>query len=323
MVEEKLEHVVEARELRDLINVASKAAEVAWRVKGRSSSSELMVIHAMKELQDAINERRKDSQERLVEKVPAKGSATIHRWPTRLQRKMIQAGDSVARRDAVEKEERTRWIREIRDLLREGGCPATAGALNTAGQDLSRKFGKGRRMSTLRKHAKTWQKVRDWTMVTFRHPWPESPEEFVAYFESRADEPCGHTIPGSIFKTLMFMENAGEYPPAEQLGKSPAIKNALEEINMQLAGNAPNFVKRAWHLPVRVVRAMEEAVLDVRLPKFARAYAWFRLVKLWTGMRCSDTTGCVYELVEWEDEGLTPVLARTKTTGPGKKVTLF
>ena len=177
----------------------------------------------------------------LVEKVPAKGSATIHRWPTRLQRKMIQAGDSVARRDAVEKEERTRWIREIRDLLREGGCPATAGALNTAGQDLSRKFGKGRRMSTLRKHAKTWQKVRDWTMVTFRHPWPESPEEFVAYLESRADEPCGHTIPGSIFKTLMFMENAGEYPPAEQLGKSPAIKNALEEINMQLASNAPNL----------------------------------------------------------------------------------
>ena len=103
------------------------------------------------------------------------------------------------------------------------------------------------------------------------------------------------------------------------LGRSAAVRNALEEIGMQLSSQAPRSTKRAWHLPVRVVQAMEEAVLDVKLNVFARAYAWFRLVKLWTGMRFADITG--YESVEWESQGLTAVLSRIKTTAPGKKVT--
>ena len=116
------------------------------------------------------------------------------------------------------------------------------------------------------------------------------------------------------------MENAGGFSLEDQLGRSPAIKNALEEFDRRLASNVQRFVKRAW-TTLKVVQAMEEAVLDVRLPRFPRAYAWFRLVKLWTGMRFSDTTGWLYESMEWEEQGLTAVLARIEATGPGKKVT--
>ena len=90
-------------------------------------------------------------------------------------------------------------------------------------------------MSTLRKHVKAWEKVAEWTMATFRRAWPAEPAEFAQYLECRADEPCGRTVPNSIFKTLLFRENVGEIPPEEEISRSPVIKNVLEEINMQLA----------------------------------------------------------------------------------------
>ena len=320
---EQLGYPVDVRDLQELIEVAHKAATVAWKAEGRPGSAELLVAHATKNLQDSINKQREQANKRLMEKVPKIGTAKLARWPTRLHRKLELAGGNEYKRDAVEKEERTRWIRELRDLLHEARSPATEAQGSLEGADGSRRFGKGRRVATLRKHVKTWQKVRDWTLATFRHPWPETAEEFVMYLEARAEEPCGRTIPASIFKTLIFMEHAGEFPVEVQWGKAAAVKNALEEINMQLAERAPAFTKRAWHLPVRVVQAMEEAVLDVRLKPYARAYAWFRLVKLWTGMRFADTTGLMYESMEWQPQGLTAVLARTKTTGPGKKVPLL
>lgn len=97
------------------------------------------------------------------------------------------------------------------------------------GIDMSRRFGKGRRASTLRKHTKTWMKARSWMRSTFLKPWPESAEEFALYLECRAGEPCGKSVPGSIYRTLLFMESAGEFPVDQQVGKSAAIKNTLEE----------------------------------------------------------------------------------------------
>ena len=119
------------------------------------------------------------------------------------------------------------------------------------------------------------------------------------------------------------MENAGEFSAEEQLGKTAAVKNVLEEISMQLAEAAPKFAKRAWHLPVKVVEALEEFVLDCSRESYPRVYAWFRLIKLWTGMRFSDSLGMDHRTLEWKSFGLTAVLSRTKTSGPGKKVSLL
>eukprot|EP00435_Cladocopium_sp_Y103_P074476 s164_g49.t1 len=139
------------------------------------------------------------------------------------------------------------------------------------GVDLTKRYGKGRRASTLRKHVKTWERLRKWMKVTFHKAWPTQPEEFAMYLEARANEPCGRSVPGSIYKTLLFMEAAGEFPVEEQLGRSSAVKNVLEEINMSLAEFEPRFAKKAWHLPVRIVETLEELVLDYRLEAYPRA----------------------------------------------------
>lgn len=55
-----------------------------------------------------------------------------------------------------------------------------------------------------------------------------------------------------------------------------SVKNVLEEINMQLTESSGGFTKLwSW----------------TRIQGVCRCYAWFRLVKLWTGMRYSDTRG--------------------------------
>ena len=311
------------RLLKDLVELTVPAARIAWKAEGRAPEGELMQAHLAKQLQDKLNEHRSRAEARLLQIVPRHGTAKVVRWPTRLQKKLEMAGPNQALRDSLERNERNRWIRELKVFLDQGKAPVMLRCQVMEGVDMTRRFGKGRRSTTLRKHVRTWKKVRDWMAVTFGKFWPEHPEEFALYLESRANEPCGRTVPGSIFKTLLFMENAGEFPLEEQLGRSPAVKNVLEEINLQLSEEAPQFAKKAWHLPLKVVICLEGMVLDYGLESYVRCYAWYRLIKLWSGMRFSDTQGMDHKSLEWRAHGITAVLTRTKTTGPGKKVSLL
>ena len=54
-----------------------------------------------------------------------------------------------------------------------------------------------------------------------------------------------------------------------------------------------------------------------------RAYAWYRLFKLWGVLRFSNTTGLLYHTMKMESFGISVDLARTKTSGPGKKVKIL
>ena len=314
---------VAVRDLQALALGAEASAKLIWKGEGKSSSAGLLVISEMKKAEDALSVIRRMQQEAIAKVVPAKGTAVITRWPTRLEKRMSAAGDNLALRQGVEKSERNRWIDELRHLLYEAKLPAMFRDLPGDQVDPSLRFGKGRRAATLRKHVKTWSKVRDWMKKTFGHPWPKYPEEFALYLEARANEPCGRTVPGSIYKTFIFMEVAGEVEVEDQMNRSMAVKNVLEEISMRLEGTAPRFAKKAWHLPVSVVKALEEAVMDQELTRFVRGYAWYRLVKLWAGLRFSDTKGLPYGSLKMEDHGLSGILMVTKTTGPGKKVAML
>ncbi len=314
---------VSIRELKAVALGAEAAAKLIWKGEGRTSGAGLLVASEMRKTEDSLNVLRKIQQEAIAKVVPSKGTASVTRWPTGLEKRMAAAGDSLALRQGVEKAERNRWIDELRHLLWEARLPAMYRDQPVDQVDHSLRFGKGRRASTLRKHVKTWSKARDWLKKTFGHPWPEHPEEFALYLEARANEPCGRTVPGSIYKTFIFMEVAGEVEERDQMNRAPAIKNVLEEIATRLEGVAPKFVKKAWHLPVSVVKSLEEAVMDQELTRFVRAYSWFRLVKLWAGLRFSDTKGLPYGSLKMEEYGLSGVPVVTKTTGPGKKVAML
>ena len=184
----------------------------------------------------------------------------------------------------------------------------------------TRRFAKGRRAGTLRKHVRTWQRAMRFWQFTFGTHWPQHPYHVVAYLESRAAEPCGRTVPMSIFKTIMFMEHSAEVSRSAMVHLHPSVKNALEEITLELEKAAKEGPKQALHYPVRLVEALEGLVVNYEAPKFVRGVAWAKLIKVWGAMRHSDTTGLKYDTMSMESYGLTADLVRTKTTGPGKKL---
>ena len=306
----------------NLVRASLDWAEMAWKVEGGTNGSDLFLEGTLLRAQHRMNALREERISAICALVPRKGGAMVSRWPTRLDRLKSEAADNVELREKAEKSERDRWIGCLRGILVEAGVPVARSLHDVHGLSLTRRFGKGRRASTLRKHVKTWIKFRAWLLATFEVKWPEEPFHFSTYLEARADEPCGKSIPASLLKTLIFMENAAEIPKSEQICGAPTIRNTLEEVALQLESVDMKPKKQALLVPVSVVISWEKAVLDEDLPRFARAYAWFRLMKLWGCMRFDDTTGLSFDSMVMQPFGLEGELRKTKTSGPGKRVNI-
>ena len=223
-------------------------------------------------------------------------------------------------RERAEKEERRRWVEVIRRIMQKANMPVAKELHAGDALLVTDRLAKGRRANTLRKHAKTWQRVEGWMLETFGYPWPRRPEEFALFLEARAAEPCGPSVPSAVYRTLIFMEYAAELEETQMIHASSVIKNALEEINLTLAESTGDIRRRASAFPVSVVRAMEKLVVDKEELPYARGLAWYKLVKIWTCCRYSDTTGMPADSVRWSAGGVKGRLERTKTTGPGKRV---
>ena len=239
-----------------------------------------------------------------------------------MQRAEVGIGDE-NQRENIEKDERERWVRELVFIMQQGGAPVVDDLFGDGESPIAvptRRFAKGRRANTLRKHVRTWQRAMRYWQFTFGVQWPRHPFHMVSYLENRAAEPCNRTVPMSIDKTFMFMEYSAEVSRSDMLHTHPSVKNALEEITLELENASKGETKQALHYPVRLVEAMEVLVVKEEAPAFVRGLAWVKLIKVWGAMRHSDTTGMKYESLSMEPYGLAADLVRTKTTGPGKKV---
>ena len=72
-LEGRLGHPVEAEVLIGLVEVCHAAADVAWRVEGKTSGAELLVAHEQKKLQDKMNEWRVFSKKKDLGCRPTEG----------------------------------------------------------------------------------------------------------------------------------------------------------------------------------------------------------------------------------------------------------
>ena len=306
---------VNRNDFEALMEAADAAAGCVWAAHGGASDAELSMVSRMEKAKRKLDEIRRQRIEEVNAKVPRRGKAPRDQWPTGLGRKLAEAGDNLSLRAAAEDQERERWLKELRHLIKVGvgGESEQVGAV-------TRRVGKGRRAGTLRKHVKVWIRFMDWLVAAFQQNWPDTAEQVALYLETRASEPCGRSVPLSILKTLIFMEHAAEIPVQQQLNKQPAIKNAMEEVTLMLEKSGPGERRQAKMLPIAVIAAMEEAVVDTHLANYVRSYAWYRLLKVWGAMRYHDTLGVDFRSIRLDEHGLVCTLKRTKTTGPGKKV---
>lgn len=178
----------QARDLRAMVTVCHRMAEISWQAEGSTNGAELLA------------ERRQVERELAMKAVVRKGKAKILKWPTRLGKLLAVAGDNAQLRQSAEETERLRWIEELRKILVEAKLPAVE--VDEWHGVPTQRIGKGRRASTLRKHVKTWWRVREWLMASFDIPWPRVPGHLALYLEARAAEPCGRSVPASIYKTF-------------------------------------------------------------------------------------------------------------------------
>ena len=276
----------ELADLQELVSQCDKRSANIHRADASRGSQELLEAH----LEDQREKRRRVlgslEEQEVADRIKMVGTAKVSKWPTRLGKKLHLAGGDLALREQAEKSERDRWLGELRTIIQKAKLPV---ALRSNEDSLLMRIAKGRRPNTLRKHVKTWQKVGQWLESTYGKIWPSSPTEFAEYLEAIVQEPCAKSAPEAAFKTLMFLEFAGEVEEGNLFHRSAAVKNALEEAQLRLASAEMRPSRQARLIPLAIIEAMEDMVLcDDRLP-FVRAYAWFRLVKLWTGMRFDDT----------------------------------
>ena len=305
-------------ELRRLIIGSGAAAARDRRTFANASDSSLYFEHCLKGA--AVEAAASSSRALVAAKVVPVGTALYVHWPSRIKRSLGKVAGDAALRQKLEVQERSKWSARLSAILVAAALPATRDSTGRMCElsELKRTC-KGRRASTLKSHVRYCEGFIAWLSLATGLLWPSSAMDLVRYLETRAEEPCGRTVPGTIQRSLVFVEAAGEVALGERIATHPAVLNLLEELSTSL-GSAVRSKRRACQVPVSMAIHWENTVCDVAVEIFVRGYAWFKLVKLWTGMRWSDTTGMPPANLRLDSRGLLGQLDRTKTSGAGKKV---
>ena len=150
-------------------------------------------------------------------------------WKSRLQKALANAPDDQHRAKAEEKE-RQRWIGELMKLLEEAGFLDSLARDPEATKQLALRVAAGRRASTLRQHVKYGRRVQVYMESIYGTAWLRSPGDFIGYVALLLEEPCGRSVPGSLFKCVAFLEAAAEVSPEKRLSNAQSIHNYLKEI---------------------------------------------------------------------------------------------
>ena len=242
------------------------------------------------------------------------------RWPTRRQRRLATAV-TINERATVEQRERGRWVKELGAMIREAQLPLAQRAQRSLDPEAAfRRYGRGRRASTLRTRIREWRRLRDWMQKVHKRPWPTSAEQVVDLLEERALEPCGRTCFTSCLTAVIFAEAAGEVPLNLRLSADPVLLNAVEDLELEAASLANTSRRQAPPTLPIIVLALELHVLSDTEPSYSRAFAWYRLLRFWGTLRFDDTMGIAPASIVISSRGLSATIDRTKTTGPGKRV---
>ena len=243
------------------------------------------------------------------------------RFRLRADARMAAAAGPAARADA-EQSERARWKEALVVLIREAGGPIVEATRRAADQSaaLAAAAG-GRRARTLAKRIGAWRRVRAWCMDLYTVPFPRTVLHLVEYLQARADEPCGLSVLEGVAAGFAFMEDCCGFARGQRLVDDPLFAAYLKELASGYAGAGVEPLRQAPRYPLALVLALEREVVDEGVAACYRCHAWWHLLALWASLRFDDHRGLSPSAVQLTARGLEAVLCRTKTTGPGKRVT--
>jgi len=243
------------------------------------------------------------------------------RFRLRADARMAAASGPAARADA-EQLERSRWKDALVVLIREAGGPIVEATRHAANPDaaLAAAAG-GRRARTLSKRIGAWRRVRAWCMDLYYAPFPRTVLHLVEYLQARADEPCGLSVLEGVAAGFTFMEDCCGFARGRRLVDDPLFAAYYKELAAGYSGAGTEPLRQAPRYPLALVLALEREAVDEGVAVCYRCHAWWHLLSLWASLRCDDHRGLAPGGIQMTIRGLEAVLSRTKTTGPGKRVT--
>ena len=220
----------------------------------------------------------------------------------------------------MEDQEKARWVQELADIISRSGLPrAQAAELTQDPPSSLRRCAGSARARTIRTRVRHFRKFADWLQVIHGASWPKHVGQLLDYLAILAGEPCARTVPRSSLQALSFIEEKGEVPIEERYSRVAKLRTTVDDIEAKLATGAPVTVKTPSLLLVLLV-ALECLVCDKAAPVGVRAFAWIKVLKVWTATSSDDLRGLLPAELRLLPDGLHGMLDRTKTSGPGKRI---
>ena len=243
-------------------------------------------------------------------------------WKTRADR-LLGLQPTPELRQEVEEKERQRWVRKLIELLEVTGLAEIKEKKPERYTFFASRFAMGRRSSTLRQHVRLGKLLQGFMESVFGVRWLRHEGDLIAYIALRMEEPCGKSVPGSLFKAVAFLELAAEVPMDQRISASLALQHFLLEAERSQAW-MPRRVIKAARFTVSMVKELEAAVTDITLQSYKRIFAWTKLIKLWGALRCHDMEGVPPSTLRYDPAvGLEGDIMRSKTTGTGRRIEII
>jgi len=242
------------------------------------------------------------------------------RFRLRTDARLASASGPAARAEA-ESAERDKWKAELVSLIREAGGPVVEATRHSAAPELALGAAAGgRRARTLCKRVGAWRRIRAWCLDLYSVPFPRTVLHLIEYTQARADEPCGLSVLQGVAAGFSFMETCCGYPRGERLVDTPLYDAYVKELMASYSGDGVRMPKQAPRYPLAIVLALEREVMDPEVAVCYRCHAWWHLLAVWASLRFDDHRGLPPAAVQFTVRGMEAILERTKTTGPGKRI---
>lgn len=252
--------------------------------------------------------------------------AAVEAWvppPGKKRRACLTKGnteDETSERQEEENREHFLWSERLVEEMKRIQAPVLdelEGTIDPARAQMAL-AGKSR-SGTIKRYLKTWDAFTRWLkLVKGKEVFPNA-ADLVDYMFARSDEPCGPSVPTSIYKAVSWFEHQCGIDDKNRLTTQSSVQLVHERLQVILGKDAPP-IKRAPRIPVAFLEAWELVVVDTDIPEVWRIIAWVKLVKVWASLRFNDMQHVEPHLVKVFQGRMTTVLRQTKTSGPARRV---
>ena len=145
-------------------------------------------------------------------------------------------------------------------------------------------------MRTIRQRVLSLEKIQSWSQCSLGKPWPTTNEEVEDYMHDLAANPKRGTSSFARAKmALSYSEAAADRPTEMRLSESAALKLCIQELSLQTSTRMKEPKREAKQFLTHMVGKLEFMVVSAQ-EMFIKAYAWLKLITIWSVLRGEDST---------------------------------